>query len=126
MLVKARGTLTVEKPTGPRELFAHRTGPNNCGQRKVQRPLELGSFDGAQPRRDPLDHSEQIGAGRRDPVIERLPALDDPRALDPSDADDPLELDEHLGDPVRTSLVDPRLDTTLRLAQPSPSKNPAA
>jgi hypothetical protein len=38
-----------------------------------------------------------------------------------------MELDEHLGHPIATGLIDLRVDARrLRFAQPSPSKNPAA
>src|SRR5206468_9867391 len=112
VLLERRRALAVKEAAGPRQLLAHRPRPHRRRQRNAEGPLERGAFDRTEPWSDPFDYLKQIRSRGGFPVVERLPALNDDRAFDAPYADDPLELDEHVGNPVRASLVDPRLDAT--------------
>ena len=60
-----------------------------------------------------VDYLHQIGSRGGFPTVERLPTLGDDRSLDSADADDVVELDEDLGHPLATGLVDLRVDASL-------------
>jgi len=112
MFVQAGGALAIKEAASPGEFLAHRTGADDRRQPNAEGPLELSSFDWAEPRCDPFDYASQVGSRCRLPVVERLPSVDEDRSFDPPDADDPPELGQYFRDSIRTGLVDPRLDTT--------------
>src|SRR5438067_8684834 len=119
MLIKTSRAFTVEETTRPGELLAHGSGPNLRRQRSAQRPLELRTFDRTQPRADSFDHLQQVRPGGGVPVIQRLPAFDDDRAVNAPDADDPVEPSEHLGNTVETCLIDPRVHAAPLAVRPA-------
>src|SRR6267142_2694724 len=119
MLVEARGSLAIKEASRPGELLAHRARPNDWRQWNAKRPLELSSLDRAKPRSDPFEYAHQVGARCCFPGVERLPALENDRSLDPPDANDSPELGEHLGDSAAPSLVDARLHAPPATVRPA-------
>src|SRR5947207_12011094 len=110
VLSEKRRSLAVEEPARPRQLLAHRAGPDDRREGAPKSRLELGSLNRTEPRSDQLGDSGEIRSRRRLPVVERLlPFLED-RSLEPADAHDPSEPHEDLGPPIAAGRVDPRLD----------------
>ena len=113
MFLQICRTFPVKETASPRELLAHRAGPDHRRQRGAKCSFELGALHRAKPGTDELRDPRDIRPRRRFPVVERLLSFHDERSLDSADTNDPPKLAQYIRDAIRIGLVDPGLDASL-------------